>query len=98
MKVNYFTPIQIIHGLESKLVGGHVAVVSSMAAIASGGVNFGTYGASKGAIYHYISSLRQEYKKDKKNITVSLACPYAINTGMFHGFKMVIEPIVPILD
>ena len=67
-----------------------MAVVSSMAAIASGGINFGTYGASKGALFHYISSLRQEYKKDKKNITVSLACPYAINTGMFHGFKMVI--------
>lgn len=98
MKVNYFTTAEMINGLEKQLYGGHIAVVASMAALASGGINFGTYGASKSAVYHYVCSLRQEYKKFNKNITVSIACPFAINTGMFHGFKMLIEYIVPILD
>jgi all-trans-retinol dehydrogenase (NAD+) len=88
----------MIHALEPQLEGGHVAVVSSMFSLASGGINYSTYAASKGAIYHYVSSLRQEYKKDGRNITVSLACPYAINTGMFHGFSMAIEYVVPVLD
>jgi all-trans-retinol dehydrogenase (NAD+) len=98
MKINYFTPIEMIHGLESKLKGGHVAVVSSLVAFSSGGIYFGTYGASKGAIWHYLSSLRQEYKKYKKNISISIACPYAINTGMFHGIKMAFEFLIPVLD
>jgi short-subunit dehydrogenase len=59
LKINYFTPIRMIHALEPQLEGGHLAVVSSMFSLASGGTNYSTYGASKGAIYHYISSLRQ---------------------------------------
>lgn len=98
MTVNYFTPVQMIHGLESNLLGGHIAVVSSMVTITSGGLNYSTYGASKRAIYHYICSLRQEFKKDKKPITVSIACPYAINTTMFTGFTTLMDILVPVLD
>lgn len=43
--------------------------------------------SSKHAIYGYMNTLRMELKKAKKNITVSIGCPYAINTTMFQGFK-----------
>jgi short-subunit dehydrogenase len=59
MNVNYFAPLQIIQGLEKQLTGGHVAVVASMVAIILGGINYTSYGASKKAIFHYLTSLRQ---------------------------------------
>lgn len=64
-------------------MGKHIAVTVSIAAIISGGVDCSTYSASKHAIFAYLSSLRQEYKKANKNITVSMGCPYFINTSMF---------------
>ena len=45
------------------------------------------YSASKHAIYGYMNSLRYELKQHKKSLTISIACPYAINTGLFRGFK-----------
>ena len=98
MKINYFTPTYLINQFENLLVGGHIAAVCSIVQLASGSLHFSTYGASKAAIYHYLSSLRQQYKNEKKNITVSIACPFAINTGMFTGFKIMIEIFVPMLD
>ncbi len=59
MKINYFTPTYLINQLENLLVGGHIAVVCSIIQLASGALNCSTYGASKAAIYHYMSSLRQ---------------------------------------
>jgi short-subunit dehydrogenase len=34
----------------------------------------------------------------KRNITVSIGCPYAINTTMFKGFKTSYEKFLPTLD
>jgi short-subunit dehydrogenase len=56
------------------------------------------YVASKRAIYGYLSSLRQEYKKEKKNITISMGCPYMVRTTMFEGFKTKLEFFLRTLD
>lgn len=96
MRVNYFTPTVMIRRLEHLL--SHVCVVGSMTALMIGGTNVSIYTASKHAIVSYLSSLRQEYKKDKKGITVSIGCPYAINTTMFQGFRTRLDFIFRVLD
>jgi short-subunit dehydrogenase len=98
MNVNYFTPTVMIRKLESLLLGRHIAVVVSMMAIIEGGIHVASYSASKHALYGYLASLRQEYKKFGKNISVSIGCPYAINTTMFKGFKTKLDYVVRILD
>ena len=75
-----------------------MAVTVSVAAIISGGIDCSVYSSSKHAIYAYLSSLRQEYKKTGKDITVSMGCPYVVNTTMFLGFKTKIEFIFRHLD
>lgn len=45
-----------------------------------------------------MNTLRMELKKTKKNISVSIGCPYAINTTMFQGFKTKYEKLLPTLD
>jgi short-subunit dehydrogenase len=69
-----------------------------MTSLMPGGTNVSIYASSKHAIVSYMSSLRQEYKKDKKNITVSIGCPYAINTNMLKGFKTRLDFLFRILD
>lgn len=69
-----------------------------MTALITGGTNVSIYASSKHAIVSYLSSLRQEYKKDRKNISVSIGCPYAINTTMLEGFKTRLDFIFRILD
>jgi short-subunit dehydrogenase len=96
MRVNYFTPTIMIKRLEGLL--SHIAVTGSMVALMAGGTNVSIYASSKHALVSYLSSLRQEYKKDKKNITVSIGCPYAINTTMLEGYKTRIDFIFRILD
>ena len=59
MKVNYFTPTLMIKKLEPLLMGNHIAVTVSVAAIISGGVDCSSYSSSKHAIFAYLSSLRQ---------------------------------------
>jgi 3-oxoacyl-[acyl-carrier protein] reductase len=96
MRVNYFTPVTMIKKLEPLL--SHIAVTGSMASIMPGGTNVSIYSASKHAIVSYLSSLRQEYKKYNKKITLSIGCPYAINTTMIEGFKTHMDFIFRILD
>jgi len=57
-----------------------------------------SYCASKRALFGYLSTLRQEYKKAKKNITISMGCPYIVRTTMFEGFKTKIGFILRTLD
>ena len=96
MRVNYFTPTVMIKRLEHLL--SHISVVGSMTALLTGGINVSIYSSSKHAIVSYLSSLRQEYKKDKKGITVSIGCPYAINTTMLQGFRTRLDFLFRILD
>lgn len=100
MRVNYFTPVKLINELMKlgKLEGTHIAVTASMVSIISGGTNVASYSASKHAIFAYLSSMRQEFKKFKKNTTISIGCPYAINTAMFTGFKTRLDFMFRILD
>ena len=75
-----------------------MAVVASMAAIIDGGIKVSSYTASKHASYSYLTSLRQEYKKFNKDITLSIGCPYAINTTLFTGFKTKLDFVFRMLD
>ena len=47
------------------------------------------YCASKFGVVGFSDSLRQEMKKMKLNIGVTVVCPNTVNTGMFQGSKMV---------
>ncbi len=96
MRVNYFTPTIMIKKLERLLT--HIAVTGSMVALINGGVNVSIYASSKHAIVSYLSSLRQELKKEKKNITISIGCPYAINTTLLEGFKTHLDFVIRVLD
>jgi short-subunit dehydrogenase len=96
MRVNYFTPTIMIKRLEGLL--SHIAVTGSMTALITGGTNVSIYASSKHALVSYLSSLRQEFKKEKKNITVSIGCPYAINTTMLEGFKTRLDFLFRVLD
>ena len=88
----------MIRELEPLLLGQHIAVTASMVAIIDGGLHVSSYGASKHAIYSYLTSLRQEYRKFNKDITVSIGCPYAINTTLFKGYRTKLDFIFRMLD
>lgn len=62
------------------------------------GVSLSSYVSSKHAIFGYFNVMRQELKKFNKNITLSIACPYAINTTLFQGFKSKVDKFLPVLD
>jgi len=47
------------------------------------------YCASKFGVIGFTDALRQEMKKLKYNIGVTVVCPNTVNTGMFQGSKMV---------
>lgn len=47
------------------------------------------YCASKFGVVGFTDALRQEMKKQKFNIGVTMVCPNTVNTGMFQGSKMV---------
>ena len=98
MRVNYFTPTRMIRELEPLLIGQHIAVTASIGALIDGGVKGSSYMASKHALLSYLSSLRQEYIKYKKDITVSIGCPYVINTTMAQGYKTKMDFLLPALD
>jgi all-trans-retinol dehydrogenase (NAD+) len=42
--------------------------------------------------------MRQELKAANRPITISLGCPYAINTGLFEGFKTKLNLVFPMLE
>lgn len=74
---------------------GHVVAIASIAGIAGcGGLT--DYCASKFAQYGFHEALRIELKSLKKNIPVTMICPYFIDTGMFTGTKMTI--LSPLLN
>jgi all-trans-retinol dehydrogenase (NAD+) len=73
---------------------GAICNIASQAALASN-PKMSVYCASKWAAFGWSDSLRLEMKQLKKNISVTTIAPYYINTGMFHGVK---SPVIPILD
>ncbi|MBU2514698.1 SDR family oxidoreductase [bacterium] len=47
------------------------------------------YCASKFGVIGFTDAIRQEMKKEKRNIRFTVVCPNTVNTGMFKGAKMV---------
>jgi all-trans-retinol dehydrogenase (NAD+) len=67
---------------------GHIVNFAS-----AGGIlaipNIAAYCASKFGVVGFTDALRQEMKKQRLNIGVTMVCPNTVNTGMFDGSKMV---------
>ncbi|MBC2711401.1 MAG: SDR family NAD(P)-dependent oxidoreductase [Desulfosarcina sp.] len=67
---------------------GHVVNVAS-----AGGIlalpNLSAYCASKFGVVGFTDALRQEMKKQKVNVGLTVVCPNTVGTGMFEGSKMV---------
>ena len=51
--------------------------------------NLSAYYASKFGVVGFSDALRQEMKKEKINVGVTMVCPNTVGTGMFAGSKMV---------
>jgi len=105
MNVNFNSAVKFINSLLPYLETGHIAVTASVASICDGGTTIASIGplmaaytASKHALFGYLSSMRQELKRLKKKTTISISCPYAINTGMFDGYATKTDKLLPILD
>lgn len=66
---------------------GHIVNIAS-----AGGIlaipNLSAYCASKFGVVGLTDALRQEMKKARLDIGVTLVCPNTVGTGMFHGSKM----------
>jgi len=67
---------------------GHIVNFAS-----AGGIlaipNLSAYCASKFGVVGFTDSLRQEMRKLRTNVGVTVVCPNTVNTGMFEGSKMV---------
>lgn len=74
---------------------GHIVTVASVAGLI-GTYNCTDYSATKFAAIGYHESLFTELKAhDYNGIHTTLVCPYFINTGMFHGVK---PRLIPMLE
>jgi len=67
---------------------GHIVNIAS-----AGGIlalpNLSAYCASKFGVVGFTDSLRQEMRKMRANVGVTMVCPNTVGTGMFEGSKMV---------
>ena len=67
---------------------GHIVNIAS-----AGGIlaipHLSAYCASKFGVIGFTDALRQEMKKQRLAIGVTMVCPNTVGTGMFHGSKMV---------
>jgi len=73
---------------------GHIVnIASSAGMLAVPGM--GIYCATKFALMGLTEALRGELLNHDSSVKVTVVCPYAIDTGMFNGFKPL--PLMPIL-
>jgi short-subunit dehydrogenase len=72
---------------------GHLVNIASAAGMTAN-PKMAVYVASKWAVIGWSESVRLELEQFSKNLRVTTVTPFYINTGMFHGVK---SPIVPIL-
>ncbi len=67
---------------------GHIVNFAS-----AGGIlaipNLSAYCASKFGVIGFSDAIRQEIKRQKRKVGVTVVCPNTVNTGMFKGAKMV---------
>lgn len=99
-KVNYLGPVQmmkcVLPSMQRRSVGHIVNIASSVAV--TPGLKVSEYVGSKHALYGMHHCLRNELLFKKQNIYTTLVCPFAINTGMFKGFKTTMQFLFPLLD
>lgn len=62
------------------------------------GLKVTSYCASKHALLGFHNSLRVELKLTKSPIKTTFIAPWAVDTGMFKGFKSTIDTLIPILS
>jgi all-trans-retinol dehydrogenase (NAD+) len=101
MAINFHGTCSTIQGFLPDMIArksGHIVNVSSLM-----GLMWGTaltdYCASKFALVGFTHCLRMELKKlSAGNVTCSLICPFAINTGMFEGMQTNFQWLFPVLD
>lgn len=96
MAVNYLAPVFFTLGLRDRLKG-HVVTIASIASLLRGN-KLTSYMASKHAIYGFFNCVRTELAGQRSpTLTCSMVCPYAIDTGMFTGFKTRLNKVLPML-
>jgi len=89
MNVNFFGPILLtkqVLPLMKQQKSGHIVTIASISAHLYS-PDTSIYTASKAAIFNLFSSLRMELKREKSPIKTTIVCPWAVDTGMFEGFK-----------
>ena len=99
MEINYWGHLyftkEFLQDMMTKRSGAIVHVASSSGLL--GMPSLSDYVASKFAEVGFTESLRRELKKSGyKDISVTVVCPYYINTGMFKGSKHL--PFNPFLE
>lgn len=76
---------------------GHIVTIASASALI-GVPKLTDYAASKWAAMGFDESLRAELRTSAPAIKTTVACPYYIDTGMFHGVKSRFPWLLPILN
>lgn len=98
MNVNFFGMFmltkKVLPGMIQKNAGQIVNIASSAGFI--GMPKMSEYCASKFAVIGMSDALRMELKNlGRKNIKITVVCPYVIATGMFSGFKpLLFNPVL----
>lgn len=76
---------------------GYIVPICSVTAF-TGAPKMVDYCSSKAAVFLFAESLRAELRKDlKTGVTVTVICPWHIDTGMFDGFTTKLHWLVPAL-
>jgi all-trans-retinol dehydrogenase (NAD+) len=75
---------------------GHVVTIASASGLV-GVPKLSDYAASKWAAVGFDESLRGELRKAAPGVMTTVACPFYIDTGMFHGVKSRFSFLLPIL-
>ncbi|MHC4402824.1 MAG: SDR family oxidoreductase [Planctomycetota bacterium] len=75
---------------------GHLVTVASAAGVI-GVAGLADYCASKWAAVGFNESIRQEVRKIAPKIRTTVACPYFVDTDMFHGVRTRFRFLLPVL-
>lgn len=96
MLVNVIAPMKLTRALLPKMIEsgkGHVVNISSAAAmLANPGMS--VYCSTKWALSGWSDSLRLEMERQNTGVKVLTVTPYYIDTGMFHGVR---SPVIPLI-
>jgi all-trans-retinol dehydrogenase (NAD+) len=98
MNVNFFGMLMVTKKILPKMIKKDAGQIINIASSAGfiGMPKMSEYCASKFAVIGMSDALRMELKNlGKKNIKITVVCPYVIATGMFDGFKpLLFNPVL----